>query len=88
MALGCSSTAESSLLLTDQDEMLELMQHNIRLNGVESRATALVLKWQVGSAAPFVSSTDVSWPAQGRAAAGAGVAAAARRDPGSRVRLL
>ncbi|EQL01170.1 hypothetical protein G6O67_001001 [Ophiocordyceps sinensis] len=45
VALGCSTTAKGSLLLTDQDEMLGLMQHNIQLNDVESRATALVLNW-------------------------------------------
>ena len=43
VALGCGGG--SSLLLTDQDEMLELMQHNIRLNEVGSRALALVLNW-------------------------------------------
>ncbi|POR34666.1 Uncharacterized protein TPAR_05127 [Tolypocladium paradoxum] len=43
VALGCGGG--SSLLLTDQDEMLELMKHNIRLNEVESRASALVLNW-------------------------------------------
>ncbi|KJZ76273.1 hypothetical protein HIM_04355 [Hirsutella minnesotensis 3608] len=45
VALGCSFGQNSPLLLTDQDEMLGLMQHNIQLNKVESRATALVLNW-------------------------------------------
>ncbi|PHH87746.1 hypothetical protein CDD83_8453 [Cordyceps sp. RAO-2017] len=49
VALGCSSQG-GSLLLTDQDEMLGLMQRNIRLNQVESRANALVLNW--GEALP------------------------------------
>lgn len=45
MALGCGG--ENRLLLTDQDEMLELMKTNIRLNKVESRAEALILNWYV-----------------------------------------
>lgn len=49
MALGCGG--ENQLLLTDQDEMLELMQTNIRLNQVDSRAQALILNWYVG---PFL----------------------------------
>ncbi|TWU72415.1 hypothetical protein ED733_002402 [Metarhizium rileyi] len=43
VALGCGG--QNQLLLTDQEEMLDLMQTNIRLNRVESRATALVLNW-------------------------------------------
>ncbi|KID87851.1 hypothetical protein MAJ_05043, partial [Metarhizium majus ARSEF 297] len=43
VALGCGG--ENQLLLTDQDEMLELMQTNIRLNQVDSRAQALILNW-------------------------------------------
>lgn len=49
VALGCGG--ENQLLLTDQDEMLELMQTNIRLNQVDSRAQALILNWYVG---PFM----------------------------------
>ncbi|KAJ6440297.1 Nicotinamide N-methyltransferase [Purpureocillium lavendulum] len=46
VALACGGReGRSRLLLTDQDEMLELMQHNIRLNEVDSRADALVLNW-------------------------------------------
>ncbi|ODA80640.1 hypothetical protein RJ55_03599 [Drechmeria coniospora] len=42
VARGCVG---STLLLTDQDEMLQLMRHNIRLNEVGSTVGALVLNW-------------------------------------------
>lgn len=32
-------------MLTDQDEMLELMKHNIALNEVDDKATAFILNW-------------------------------------------
>ncbi|PFH55757.1 hypothetical protein XA68_17660 [Ophiocordyceps unilateralis] len=47
VALGCSA-GKGSLLLTDQEEMLGLMQRNIRLNDVGDKATALVLNWGQG----------------------------------------
>lgn len=34
-------------MLTDQNEMLELMKHNIKLNQVENKATASILNWYV-----------------------------------------
>ncbi|KAF7552310.1 hypothetical protein G7046_g7446 [Stylonectria norvegica] len=43
VALGCG--VQSPLYLTDQDEMLKLMQRNIELNHVETRAEAMVLNW-------------------------------------------
>ncbi|XWX01916.1 hypothetical protein V2A60_009948 [Cordyceps javanica] len=43
VALGCG--VESRLMLTDQNEMLELMKHNIALNEVGSKATASILNW-------------------------------------------
>ncbi|QUC23209.1 uncharacterized protein UV8b_07450 [Ustilaginoidea virens] len=43
VALGCGEECE--LLVTDQQEMLELMETNIRLNKLEGRAKALVLNW-------------------------------------------
>lgn len=47
VASGCG--VRSKLLLTDQQEMMELMEHNIRLNSLESRAKALLLNWCVTS---------------------------------------
>lgn len=38
------------MYLTDQNEMLSLMKHNITLNGLEQRATARVLDWYVRGA--------------------------------------
>lgn len=35
------------MLVTDQDEMFELIRHNIELNGLESKAQAMVLNWYV-----------------------------------------
>ncbi|KAG6041745.1 hypothetical protein E4U41_002172 [Claviceps citrina] len=43
VALGCGGN--TSLLVTDQQEMFELMDTNIRLNKLEGRAEALVLNW-------------------------------------------
>ncbi|KAJ3472738.1 hypothetical protein NLG97_g10753 [Lecanicillium saksenae] len=43
VALGCG--VESRLMLTDQNEMLELMKHNIALNNVDNKATASILNW-------------------------------------------
>lgn len=43
VALGCG--VESRLMLTDQDEMFELMKHNIGLNEVGDKATASILNW-------------------------------------------
>ncbi|OAQ98935.1 hypothetical protein LLEC1_05377 [Akanthomyces lecanii] len=43
VALGCG--VESRLMLTDQNEMLELMKHNIDLNQIENKATASILNW-------------------------------------------
>lgn len=45
VALGCGGNA--SLLVTDQQEMFELMDTNIRLNKLEGRAKALILNWYV-----------------------------------------
>jgi tRNA1(Val) A37 N6-methylase TrmN6 len=47
VALECNPT--SKLLVTDQVEMLDLMRHNILLNGVEDKAEALILNWYVCS---------------------------------------
>ncbi len=58
VALACGGReGRSRLLLTDQDEMLELMQHNIRLNEVDARASALVLNWCV--VLPFSLTSDM-----------------------------
>lgn len=43
IALGCS--LHHPILLTDQQPMLKLMQKNISLNNLESRASALVYDW-------------------------------------------
>jgi predicted nicotinamide N-methyase len=50
VATGCD--IQSKLLLTDQLEMLELMQRNIQLNSLESKADALILNW--GEALPQI----------------------------------
>ncbi|TLD26368.1 hypothetical protein PspLS_04564 [Pyricularia sp. CBS 133598] len=43
VARGCD--VETPMLITDQLEMLALMEHNIRLNEVEDKAKALILNW-------------------------------------------
>ncbi|TLS29680.1 hypothetical protein PpBr36_00859 [Pyricularia pennisetigena] len=45
VARGCD--IETPMLITDQLEMLALMEHNIRLNEVEDKAKALILNWYV-----------------------------------------
>ena len=45
VAKGCD--IQNRLLLTDQLEMLDLMQHNIQLNDVGSSVGALILNWWV-----------------------------------------
>ncbi|RDA86864.1 hypothetical protein CP532_1399 [Ophiocordyceps camponoti-leonardi (nom. inval.)] len=51
VALGCmsitaaSTATKGSILLTDQQEMLGLMQRNIQLNDVGDKVTALELNW-------------------------------------------
>ncbi|KFA74596.1 hypothetical protein S40288_05803 [Stachybotrys chartarum IBT 40288] len=45
LAVASACGPQGKLLLTDQLEMLELMQHNIVLNNLQDRATALILNW-------------------------------------------
>lgn len=63
VALGC--TLESPVYVTDQLEMLSLMEHNIELNGLGSKAKPMILNWYVvlhffarciSEPVPFVSS--------------------------------
>lgn len=51
LALALECGVQSRLLVTDQQEMLDLMKHNVKLNNLQSRATALILNWY---AAPHV----------------------------------
>lgn len=44
MAIGCQDI-KHQILVTDQEEMFSLMEHNIQLNGVEDRAKAMLLNW-------------------------------------------
>ncbi|KLU88481.1 hypothetical protein MAPG_07467 [Magnaporthiopsis poae ATCC 64411] len=44
VARGCQDI-KHRILVTDQEEMFSLMEHNVRLNGVEDRAKAMVLNW-------------------------------------------
>jgi len=43
VAKGCA--LQTPLLLTDQDEMFELMKHNITLNGLDQTVKAQILDW-------------------------------------------
>ncbi|KAI0387082.1 putative methyltransferase-domain-containing protein [Hypomontagnella monticulosa] len=43
VAKGC--LVENPLIITDQVEMYSLMEHNISLNGLESKAKAAILNW-------------------------------------------
>lgn len=52
VARGCD--VETPMLITDQLEMLALMEHNIRLNEGEDKAKALILNWYVRCGSPVV----------------------------------
>lgn len=43
VALGC--VVDHPILISDQENMLELMGKNIALNGLQSRIRELVLNW-------------------------------------------
>ena len=43
VAIGC--TVDNPIYITDQENMLSLMEQNIKLNCLESRALPLVLNW-------------------------------------------
>ena len=97
MALECG--VQSKLLLTDQQEMLELMQHNIQLNELESRAKALILNWCVVHRQPPSDATAQQMERkggklltrdekQGRGATASRDRAKAQRDSRRRVRVL
>ncbi len=43
VAIGCG--VETPILITDQENMIELMKTNIKLNGLESHVKELVLNW-------------------------------------------
>lgn len=58
VALECG--VHSRILLTDQLEMLDLMKHNIKLNDVQDRASAMILNWYV-SRHPSSAKTFFLW---------------------------
>lgn len=43
VAIGCE--LENEILISDQENMIDLMRKNIELNGLESKAKELVLNW-------------------------------------------
>jgi hypothetical protein len=43
--MGCDTS--NKILITDQENMVDLMQKNIGLNGLESRVKELILNWYV-----------------------------------------
>ncbi|KAM5358669.1 hypothetical protein ACJZ2D_015092 [Fusarium nematophilum] len=45
LAVALECELQNPLLVTDQIEMFELMQHNIKLNGLQDKAKAMVLNW-------------------------------------------
>ena len=45
VAIGCQ--IDNDIYVTDQENMLELMDKNIELNGLEAHVKALVLNWWV-----------------------------------------
>ncbi|KAI5467160.1 putative methyltransferase-domain-containing protein [Mariannaea sp. PMI_226] len=45
LAVALECELQSQMLVTDQLQMLELMQHNIKLNGLDTKAQAMILNW-------------------------------------------
>jgi tRNA1(Val) A37 N6-methylase TrmN6 len=45
VAMGCK--VDRPIYITDQENMIDLMRKNIRLNDLESRVKELVLNWSV-----------------------------------------
>ena len=45
VAIGCK--VDRPIYITDQENMIDLMRKNIRLNNLESRVKELVLNWSV-----------------------------------------
>lgn len=45
VALGCP--VDNPVYITDQENMLPLIEQNVELNGLQSRVVPLVLNWQV-----------------------------------------
>lgn len=53
VAKGCAVSQSQPVYVTDQLEMLSLMQHNVVLNGVEGRVKPMVLNWCVARTGTF-----------------------------------
>jgi hypothetical protein len=47
LAVALECQLQNPMLVTDQLQMLELMQHNIKLNQLERKAQAMILNWYV-----------------------------------------
>lgn len=62
MAIGCD--IDEPIIITDQENMISLMEQNITLNNLDSRVVPLVLNWQVLSKPYHETKTDIT---QGRA---------------------
>ncbi len=45
MAIGCD--VDYPIHISDQENMIDLMRKNVKLNGLESRVIGLVLNWCV-----------------------------------------
>lgn len=43
VAIGC--TVDAPVVITDQENMLSLMEQNVKLNGLEGQVVPLVLNW-------------------------------------------
>jgi tRNA1(Val) A37 N6-methylase TrmN6 len=54
LAVAQECPLQNQLLVTDQLEMYELMQHNIELNNLQDKAKAMVLNWCVPLKTVFV----------------------------------
>lgn len=49
VAKGCAVSQSQPLYVTDQLEMLTLMEHNIVLNEMQGRVKPMILNWYVSS---------------------------------------
>lgn len=47
LAVALECALKNPLFVTDQNEMFELMQHNVKLNNLQEKAQAMILNWYV-----------------------------------------
>jgi len=82
VAIGCD--VDEKIYITDQENMMALMEQNIKLNDLEARVVPLVLNWYISLPYPLNYSNN----SQGRSITQRSHRAKAQRHPSRRLRVL